>query len=224
MKKNKYLTLIIVVIFTGCISLLFLFLKTSNVYTAEEEMWQVVSGNKSTYENGTRFFYSDKGPSYEGATTNEYLVTTPLYTESGDKIVIPENSVYIDKSLTKYAQIPCYTSIYIGDTLSIENVEVSGGFIFDGVNSYTFLDDMVLEVNGLEVNVVALSSIAITSDKVYSLYHFDTQEVVVGINETNVVKATSKNYSIDLLNDVMYTIENEKILIYNNPDSLEPLW
>ncbi len=224
MKKNKYLTLIVIVIFAACVTLLFLFLKTSNAYTAKEDLWQIVSGSRVEYEKGTKFSYSDKGPSNQGAGDNEYLVNTPLYAESGEEIVIPEYSVYIDKSLTKYAQIPCYTTIYTGESLKIESVEVSDGFIFDGKNSYTFLEDMVLEINGLEVEVSALSSIVVTNDKVYSLYKYDMEEIEVGTNETQSMVAKCADYRIDLLNDVMYTRENDKILIYNDPETLDPLW
>lgn len=224
MKKNKYLPLIIVVIFAGCISLLFLFLTNSNVYTAREEIWQIVAGSKIEFEEGTKFSYGSKGPSYEGASENEYLYTTPLYTVGGNEIIIPEYSVYIDKTLTKYAQIPCYTSVYSENKIQIENIEVDGGFIFDGVNSYTFLDDMVIEINGLEVEAPALSSIMITNDNMYSFYRYDLDEIQVGTNETVSMMAKCGEYSIDLLNDLMYTREEEKILIYNDPDSLDTLW
>lgn len=223
MKLKKILPFIIVLIFGFFVSLLYLFLETSNAHTAEDVMRQVVAGEMKEFPIGTKFYYTEKGASYSKSEENEFLTSSPIYSKNADYMVIPEYAIYVKPSGVEYKQIPCFTKVTFGVNTIINNKQISEGFIFDGIDTYTFLEDSIIELNGVTRDFAAYSTITVYNNNFYCLYEFGSEEVEYGEHLTSALKVSTTNYTVDIFNDVLYTRDDEKILIYNDPMSLEVL-
>lgn len=223
MRKNKYITIVALTVFIGFIALLLLFLQTSSAYTTKQITWQMTAGEKKEYESGTKFLYGDSGPTYADAAQNEYLESNPIYTQDKSKLIVPEYMIYVNPTTLSYKQIPCFTEVITGNNSVINGVELAGGFLFDGKNTYTFLEACSIEINGKKIELAAYSTITLYNNNIYTYYDYSTDTVHFDESVSLVLKVECTGYSVDITNDVLYTEKGDKILIYNDPHTLELL-
>lgn len=223
MKKKKLIPIGIVLAFIGVISMLFFMLRTNTAYQSNQLMYQMVAGMRSEYQGGSKFLYGDKGPTYSGADINEYISNAPLYSLDKTVMVIPVYSIYVNPYVISYQQVPCFSEITFMESAKINGKPLVGGFIFDGISTYTFLEDMQVELNGVMKNLTAYSSITISNGNLYSIYNFDTDTVEFGEYATKTLDVLNEDYRVDILNDILYDSKGERNLIHNNPMVLEVL-
>ena len=209
------------VILLVAIACLFLF---DDAYQMKEDGFQVIAGEKKNYEKGTAFVYKKNGVSCRGASDNEYLASTPIYfDENKKKILLVEEGIYIQGSQAIMRRTESFSEVSIKQGLTYNDVKLDGGFLFDGRNSYTFLEEMTLKINGKDIKVSPLSSIVVNSRDVFCLYDVSKKQIMMDHIYTESLTASHKDYHIDLINDILYTQNNEKVLLYSKPELLEEL-
>lgn len=218
---QKFIPIFLILSFSFFVAMVVLFLTNTKAYTLDNDGFQVVGGIAMEYDTGTEFIYDETGATFDGADDYEYLDSSPLYVLDGDLMVIPEYSIYVNPRAIAYYQIPCFSELEYASSTIINEVGVTGGFIFDGQNTYTFLDDMTVRINGEDVEMGKYSTISLYSNNVYSYYNFTDGTIVVDTIITNVLKASCSDYSVDLLNDILYTSSNEEILLFDDPELLD---
>ena len=92
----------------------------------------------------------------------------------------------------------------------------------DGFQVSAGEESMTLTVNGEEIELGPLSSITLGQDAYY-LYNTATKEIKLDHLNVDKVEAKNADYSIDLVNDILYTSSGDKILLYTKTDQLEDL-
>lgn len=222
-KQHKFLILYITGLFLVVMAVIFIFFINSSAYTLKENGFQVVAGNKKKYTSGTNFIYDETGPTYKGAQDNEYIVNSPIYLSKSKSIVIPDDSIYFSGRDSNFRRITSFSEVSNEKGLYINDVEVFGGFIYDGKNTFTFLEEMDLTINGKNVVVKAFSSITTTSTNTYSLYNTSDKTIQVDYIVTDSLEAKGVDYRIDIRNDIMYIQDDQKVLLFNRADLLEEL-
>lgn len=223
--KNKKLAqplLIILAVLIVAGAVIFYFTHDA-AYVMSEDGFQVSAGEKVSYEKGTKFIFTKEGTSYKGAEANECLTSNPLYFKKNTKdILLPEDQIYVAGRKAIYKKAEAFSTFSVKDGLTYNDSVIEGGFIFNGTNTYTFLESMTLTVNGEEIELGPLSSITLGQDAYY-LYNTATKEIKLDHLNVDKVEAKNADYSIDLVNDILYTSSGDKILLYTKTDQLEDL-
>ncbi|WP_249028920.1 hypothetical protein [Tannockella kyphosi] len=218
---QKFIPIFLILSFSFFVAMIFLFLDSTNAYDLENDAYQVILGMKVEYDSGIEFVYDDVGATYEGADVYEYLDTSPLYMVDESYMVMPDYTIYVDARGIYYYQVPCFTEVNYESGTIINGVGVSGGFIYDGQNTYTFLDEMTVRINGVDTELGKYSTVSLTVDGLYSLYNKTDETMEYGYIYTSTLEASCSDYSVDLLNDILYTSNNEKILLFDDPELLD---
>lgn len=218
---QRLIPIFLILSFSIFLAMMYLFFNTTNAYTLKGDAFQVVVGVELNYEEGLKFIYDETGPTYDGAELYEYLDSSPIYMVEDQYMVMPEYTIYVNPRGINYYQIPCFTEVNYESSITINEVGVSGGFIFDGKNTYTFLEDMTVRVNGEDIEVGKLSTISLATNEIYSLHNTLDESIIVDAIITGTLEATCVDYSVDLLSDILYTSNNEKILLFDEPELLD---
>jgi hypothetical protein len=104
-----------------------------------------------------------------------------------------------------------------------EEATLTGGFLFDGHNTYVFLEPMTVIWGGQEREMPAYSFAVVHYNLRFELYpQFDEGGIVVEQNGEDIVRAVAASgaYTIDMSKDILQTTEQE-MLLFTEPSLLE---
>lgn len=222
-KKVKIYGLLIIVLFAVGLGALFFDMSSGYAYKNEEPVFQVIGGNKRVYEANTKFTYKENGTSYVGADKNEYLSDSPIYQQDNNEtMVLPSDQIYVNGSTAKFAQVKAFSTFSNVDGLYYKDLKINGGFLFNGRNSYIFLENMELTINGKTLQVGPFTYVEL-NDYTYALYDVSNDYMESGTLYVDVVEAKGHNYVVDLANDIFTDSTGADVLIYINTASLDEL-
>lgn len=222
-KKQALYPVFIMIAFSLLALMIFLFMNNSSSYVLKEDGYQVMIGERFDYASGTAFEYREMGVALKEAKQGEYIPNSPIYLkENKNTIIIPNDTIYCSGQIELSKKVMSFSEISYDSVLHYNKVSLTGGFLFDGRNTYTFLEPMTVEINGQSYKVGRYSSITVIPNQAYCLYNTTNDQIMMEAGLSSF-KAKCKNYTIDLENDILYSKNNEKILLFTNVDVLDEL-
>ena len=202
---------------------IFFFFTHDSAYKMPSDGFQISVGTKNKIEKGTEFVFKSNGTTFKNADSGQYLTASPLYFDNDSKrIVIPQDLIYVEGRKASFKKVAAFKEFSTKDGLTYDGNVIMGGFLFDGVNTYTFLEKMEITVNGETFEIDPFSTVTVTDD-VYYLYNTKNKEVKFDYLQTSNLTAKNSDYSVDLLNSIFYTSSEDKVLIYTKIDNLDEL-
>lgn len=220
-RNQKYVLGFLILSFGLVFAMIYMFFNYTSAYKLSEDAFKIIAGQIRTFEEGTEFIYDETGPTYKGASDNEYFDATPFYLEDGSLLIIPETSVYVDARNVLFFQVPSFSEVTCEGATTINNADINDGFIYDGKNIYTFLDEMVITINGVEIELGRYSSISLSTNGLYVLYNTADESVSLDYVYTDTLVASCTDYTVDVLNDILYPYNGDGVLLFTKPDLLE---
>lgn len=203
------------------------FMNRKESYTLGRDMYQMVNGKKVVYAEGETLVTDDDGNVTRKGSRNN-LGAYPLYAETGERILLPDMyEVIFPKEKERLVRANYFSEIYQKDNVYF--VEYDGheavlrdGFLFDGENTYIFLEPVTLSYQNTQVNLSPMSyvTVAYGQDMMYYDKESDMSQTVISAGE--VTASLESGVDVRLDTDTLIT-GDEQQLLYGSPENLELL-
>ena len=148
-------------------------------------------------------------------------VSEPIYFKDEDKVLFPKLMSVIRPTIgLKQNKIPEFTTISKTDTyskLSGINIDMnlSDAIIYDGVNTYFFVDDVTIEIGENKIDLPAFSYIKCGFKDIAYVYNYESKEMKFYDNIKDVIYASNSKYRINLSTDSIFVDDKSVILMKN---------
>lgn len=207
------------------VAAVYLFLNTTAPLTMKDDGFQISAGRRMALKTGTQLLVKEEGTTFRGADEQQVLNTSPIYYVSGDAIILPYDMIYVNARNKTFWRAERFKAVRVAENeVLYEKQRLNDrGFLYDGRNTYVFLEEMVLTINGKTQSVGALSCIQLYSSDTYTLYDTHSRKIQAERLYQDAVEAAGKDYRIDLANDILYDKEQERTLLFQRSDLLEEL-
>jgi hypothetical protein len=227
------------------------------VYTIDEPVYRFENGVKHEYTGKTEIKRDDKDVvTLTNNGRSEALESVPLYfdpnpadpdaadqadqSQAGQsaakknptKVLIPTRMIYVDPWTMRMGRTGYNTLLTMEGSsrtahTDSRDISLGAGFIYDGRNTYIFLDPMTLEYGGKTIDLPPLSYAMVYYDLRIEIYTPNGETAIVEQTGPVKVNADSKDttdggYHIDLSMDILRSKNGETLLI-TQPSLLDEL-
>lgn len=188
------------------------------------------SGNYYQYFDVTRYDFESANEYENGklvkmkAKNYNIYDSSLIYVKDEKSIIIPKVSsiVFYNQSNLTY-RLPKYSEVTLSHGSDIvkslgKKIVSNNFFIFDGEDTYFFPSNVVLVIDGKEINLSAYSYV-VAGSEVITYYDQSTDKLQMIQNNVKYAYVKVDDVTIEILKDV--TIKNDKVLLlYNKVDNL----
>ena len=224
--KKKYKVMIgLLAIILICIFVLFLLLGKKKIdeysISKEDNFYFYVDDQLMEYKGKATLNRDNKVTNLLIKEMKLDAVTEPIYYKNKNKVIFPNSMSIIRPTLgMKQDRINYFTTLEYDDpVVKLSNVdldmEVSNAFIYDGGNTYFFIDDVKIEYGDQKIDLPALSYIRVGYKDYMYMYNYSTKEMKYYEKIDDIVYAKTANYVINLSTDNLSVGDNSVLLIKN---------
>ncbi len=230
MKKYKNeMILAGVVLFLVLLFVIFMFRAKNDIVqyqiSKDEEIYYYIDDILMEYTGKVTLDRNNKITNLSTNSGDWGTITEPIYYKNSDKVIFPNSMALVKpRDGIKQNKLNYYTIVKkekVRSRLSNINLdmEVSDAFIYDGLNTYFFLDDVELVYGNEKIELPAFSYVRCAYKDYLFVYNYDTKEMTAKRDITDVVTVNAEGYSINLSTDSLL-IDEESIILARNIDKL----
>lgn len=163
-------------------------------------------------------------------STGEKAMSSLVIYEEDNKMILPQDMVYYDPRNNYFKKVEALTEIICKDTGIIakkgnKEFHLSPGFLYDGDDYYVFLEPMIANFNGYEVELSAMSYMEVIYQNGVVTFDYDSKEAVVEETGMEVTAVTdTQDYTLSLLNDLLINHDGDKMLLFTRPELLDSIF
>jgi hypothetical protein len=197
--------------------------------TFSEPVYRYENGVRFDYEGTTRLRREDDTFFLRNAGTESTIPGTPLYFEDSARLFVPGQMMYVDPANMRPLGRTGYNTFvqrtaqgtYVAE-VNGSDVELTEGFLFDGQNTYVFLEPMTVMWGDKKIEVEPYSCAIVLYGLHVELYPAGggSAEIIVEQNDFDVSAVAKGKYTIDLSKDILRTEEGD-LLLFSQPSLLE---
>ena len=220
---QKLLLLIPVVI----IILVFMMYREAGAYRAPEELYTYIGEVKTVYPKGTKLQRTDD-TTYLKNSGGQTISSRPLYMGSDDKMVLPMPYAWVRMNVGKASMCRLETfstvdvstgSIVLQDAK--ETSEGADGFLFDGENTFIFLESAVVDWEDDSINIPAMSFAVIQYGQTLNLHVYGEDSArLISINGKEVKASFQNGGSVSLGTNKLWLQNRNWLLMFPKPELL----
>jgi hypothetical protein len=196
-----------------------------------QEARQYYAGSVIRIPQGAVLTRSDGKSVIEYGKTRRDATNLFLYYQSGNAVVLPQDVAYNDPRRQLMGKLDYFTQLNYksGGAVSVSRRGITRslglGFLYDGSDTYLFLEPMTLKYNNYEIELSALSFAEAQYGGRLTVYNRETGEVFddIPVGEVNCV-APGEDYTVSLLNDLYVRADGTRLLLYTDPSGLESVF
>lgn len=197
-------------------------------YEPKEETVQYIAGEElKRSENAVYSIKDDAIIVKDGEGENSLDAVPIIHKNESRKVTLTENMMYSDPKFGDGgSRLNYFTNISIEDGLMViekdgKNAIVAGGYLFNGKDTYIFLEDVTLRAGANKEVIPALSVLTVRYRDEIELYNSKTQKFSYYVlNGMDSIVNVDDEYEIDLGRDVLFKNSKEH-LIYSAVDGLD---
>lgn len=230
---NKSTIIFLILILLGVIGIVFvvLYVNKATGLVLEEETYQYF-GDKPTYhEEGTSLTNSEMSTIMIENEVNVGVEDTPLYSNNGNSIYLPESYSYYGVDTDELYRIPEFMKLtreanseVIKCTFNEEYYEILHGFLFDGGNNYIFLDEGQIIVNEMDKYQVSKFSFFSMEYGEYRIYNVSSDQFInLEMSTRNIQYKSFSGYTIDLFRGLYRSKDGQETLLVASPSLLSSI-
>lgn len=190
------------------------------------------AGSQYYLEEGTVLRRTEEDTTIVKWDTGEYTLNSlPIYYENENKVLFPQNMVYVDPRMDTVKGMDYFTEVEIASNGSTyaqrdgEEVFLAGGFAYDGGDIYFFFDSVTLEYNGYRIEIPAFSYIEAVYTGNLMIYNHGAGEQYIEAPVTDVIATMSgATFEISLLGDSITNEDGSKQLLFTRPELLDGIF
>lgn len=200
-----------------------------NSFKPETGTYQYEMGIKFDYGKDAVYRNKDGVISVEGENSSNDNVTAPiLYEDDSARVTLTKDMLLMNpRNGTELSRINYFSTITETSgrstiTKDDKSAQSFGGFLYDGKDTYIFLEDVNLVVGGRNVVLGPLSYVIVNYQQ-YVEYHnsLDNEHNVIYVSDIDA-HAMTDDYRINLSKDAINVGEGESLL-YNAIDTIAVL-
>lgn len=196
-------------------------------YHPKGETIQYIAGTRAEYSAEATYSVEDGVMKVVDGENVLTLQSTPILYQGEMKITIPCNMMYSNPAYAGNAyRINYFTTLtYKNDLIFMENenkkAEVFGGYLYDGNNTYIFLENVTLHIGSQAIVLGPLSYARVNYLQSIEYYNsLDSSYEWIATGNLSITADYDETYSLDLGRDVIITSTGEN-LIYSAVDTLD---
>ena len=200
-------------------------------YEPDEETVQYIMGKEIAHDDKAVYSHNEGELAIKDKSGEGSVECYPIIHKGNPnrKITISENMLYTNPNYDEgCSRLNYFTSIELDQGLAIiekdkKRTVVSGGYLFNGVNTYILLEDSILEIGVNKVKVPALSYVIANYRNDLELYNSETRayEYYFLGGSDSFINVDDK-YTIDVGRDVIIK-DGRESLIFTAVDGLDVL-
>lgn len=234
MAKNKTkwkIEIIVLELVVICALLGVLFLKKVETYKFTSDATYFVSDIEINIPEGSKC-RSERGENEFNIVTPEKnnieVISLPAYYDNQNKVVILKKLAYFKPNRMKnegyklnfFSEISFDSNNRMTISRDDNSVSDSGGFLFDGINTYIILEDARLRYDFKNILLSPLSYIIVEKDNSVTYFDYDSKTFQYEMFDGDVfLEDMNQVYKVSLTNDILSC--NETIMLRSNIDSYE---
>lgn len=210
----KKILLLLAVVSVFAIGASFMFItKIDKIDIGGHNLYQYLSNQRYVYTGDVQLSRKDDKTTLYNNGKKFEMDSDPIYYANENKILLPKDMVlvsYEDGAVKKFLH---FNTIFTKDhkiyaKIDNKEVELKSCFLFDGDDTYIFLDDVKIKYGDITYNMSPLSYVTFSGGSNLSLYLKD-------INEYK--KENITNETVQITSNYGYTVNlNSDSLTYNN--------
>ncbi len=227
--EKYYLKLLFIIIPLLLLFVILFFLRKIDInnhkYTTEKgRFYQYFAGKRYDY-SGVITIDNNKILEIKLGNTKISDYSSPLYYSNSDRFILPANMSVVnyegqtDAYLLNYFTEIYKTNNYFMASFSKKEKVISNQFLYDGYDTYLFLEDVDLYVGESKYSLTPMSYVIAQYNGPIEIYKYGEDPIVLGANEYVHVKF--KSVDIDLIEDILNNGVTTHIL-YSRVKDLEP--
>ncbi len=234
-KKQRLRNILIVIIPADIVvlaaMLILQFAQFAGSYTVEGEAYRYYAGQRVQLADGTRLSQNSEGDTQmaTGDSVGE-MTSLPVYYEDRQTVVLPKAMIYYAAGSVTAVRAECFTELDYLDNGAVtavsggKEVSLSRGFMYDGEDTYLFLEPMTLMFNGYKMELGAMSYVIADYQNNVMVYNRGDGSMAMETLSSGITAAAATgDYTVSLLEDSMTLYDNTKVLLFSRPDLLDGL-
>lgn len=236
-KSLSKTTIAFIVLFVlGVIGIVFviIFVNKATGLVLQEDTYQYFRNSYIEHKTGTSLTNSEMSTILIEDKKEASVDDTPMYSNDGNSIYLPESYIYCSTDDNSYWRIPEFMKLtrnsaneLIKCTFNDDYYEIKHGFLVDSGNrNYVFLDTGDVIINDLNKYPVTIFSFFSMDYDVYRIYDHSSGEIVsldkiVGNDRiTNIRFVSASGYSVDLYKGSYTNVKGELSILSASPSLL----
>ncbi len=181
--------------------------------------FQYVTGMKIAYNENAVYRITDDVVSVSDRVTSGDTFGIPILYEDEAKLTLSENMLLmVPRQGSGLRRVNCFTHITEQSGLvtfkkDAKTAEVYGGFLYDGEDTYVFLEETTLTIGTKEVVLAPLSYAIVNYQQNAEYYNSgDGSYELISLFNTDVLATVDDDYVIDLGKDSIEMGQGESLL------------
>lgn len=221
--KKPFQTIVPIVLCAAVVAAIIYLANAIGIFVVNEPIYRFDTAARLDYAGRTSFEYDDETGelSLKNHGVKEVLDHAPIYyAEDSNKLLMPAQVAVVYPSVLKHGRSGYNMEIVREDdqltaTVRGKDVDVTGAFLYDGNNTYVFLEPVTIALGIEEIELPAYSYAYVYYNLRVELYAPDGSIHLVMQTGDTIVTAIAKDqaYQIDLSRDILQTPDGEILLI-----------
>lgn len=198
-----------------------------NSYDPQSATFQYIAGVKVDFSDQAVYRNNQGKVSVRDNGDEHTLDSIPILYQGERKITLPVNMlIMIPTQGTAVKRVNYFTSLTEKNGIVTlekdkKRADVLGGFLYDGEDTYVFLENTTLYLGSMKIELEPLSYARVAYKQYVEYYNSaDNSHDWVVIGETEVMAKSESGYTLNLGKDVV-DVGSGEILIYSAVDSLK---
>lgn len=152
----------------------------------------------------------------------------PVYYTAEKKVMLPSAMSIMLPNREKVAKLDYFTEIKSPEsgsamaTFSNKDYVIEEGFLYNGKDTYIFIDKVTVQWGEQVIEMAPLSSAVVVYNQRIELYPYGGEPIVEQTGPVDVLASTSTGYILDMSKAIVTNAKGTEILLFSEPSMLEP--
>lgn len=207
------------------------FAQAAGSYTVEGTAYRYYAGQATRVAEGSVLSRTGEGETImlSGGSQSE-LTSIPVYFEDRQAILLPQPMIYYAADGANGVRVECFSEIRYADhggasvVSGGKEIPLSGGFLYDGTDTYLFIEPVTLYFNGYKLELGQLSYLVADYQNSMMVYNRgDGAMMLEPITGGARVETVNGRYTVELIEDSMTMGDGTRRLLFTRPELLDSI-
>jgi hypothetical protein len=182
--------------------------------------FKIPQGAVMRHQDGVSTIYYD--------TVSRDTARLPIYITNERRVVLPDDMVYYEPRGDLIVKLDYFSELRYDANGGVEAVRGGTtrrpdlGFLYDGKDSFLFLEPMTIRFNGYRIELSAMSYAEAVYDGQIMLYDRESGEFTMEAPRGAVTcESVAGDYVISLLSDYIEKSDGSRLLLFTKPELLD---
>lgn len=230
-KKEKIITAAVIAALAGSLSAALIYISHRDILVLKEPVFLSYLGEEYHYQGKTTLKWNKNKMYMENVELNGALTPdgTPLYAEDRESLIATSMMSYTNPDTNYMRRLSYFGRVYSEKGMCLLSVdgrrkmEVNGGYLYDGTNTWIFLEPTTVTVGSQEITLEPMSYITVKNKDYFYYYSAsDKKSVFQEWTGDDITAADEeKTWELNLSRDLLTTADGKVQMLIPNPEVLD---